>query len=81
MKVELRPREFHRRTAWAMKTARRGIPVVIRSENGPPLTLQVGLPTEIARPRTNWEDHFKWLRKQPLLKANPVDELRAEDGR
>ena len=81
MKVELKPREFHRRTAWAMKTARKGIPVVIRSEKGPPLTLQLGLPKRADRPQTDWEAHFKWLKRQPIVNANPVNELRAEEQR
>jgi len=81
MKVEVKPREFHRRTAWAMKTARKGIPVVIRSEKGPPLTLQLGLPKELARPRTDWSAHFKWLKRQPLMESNPVDDLRALERR
>ena len=64
-----------------MKMARRGIPIVIRSDKGPPLTLQLGLPRELARPRTDWNAHFEWLEKQPLLKVNPVDELRAVEER
>ena len=81
MKVELRPREFHRRTAWAMRTARKGIPVVIRSKEGPPLTLQLGLPKNPGRPRLDWDAHFKWLKRQPLVTVNPVDELRAQERR
>jgi len=72
---------FIRRTAWAMKTARRGVPVVIVSASEPPLTLQVGRPAELASGRVDWDAHFAWLKKQPAVQANPVDELRARDGR
>ncbi len=79
--IELKPREFHRRTAWALKTARKGIPVVIVSASEAPLTLQVGRPAEVTRGQMDWDAHFAWLKKQPPMQANPVDELRARDGR
>jgi hypothetical protein len=79
--IELKPREFHRRTAWAMKTARRGVPVVIVSADEPPLTLQVGRPEELTKAKVDWDAHFAWLKKQPVLDTNPVDELRAAEGR
>ena len=64
-----------------MKTARKGIPVVIRSKDEPPLTLQLGLPQEPPRSKADWNAHFEWLKRQPLVEANPVDELRAQESR
>lgn len=74
--IELKPRQFHRSTAWAMKTARRGVPVIIVAPNQPPLTLQLGLPTGLASSKVDWDAHFAWLKAQPPLETNPVDELR-----
>jgi hypothetical protein len=79
--IELKPREFHRRTAWVLKTARRGIPVVIVSASEPPLTLQAGRPAETASRHVDWNAHFAWLKKQSAMQTNPMDELHARDKR
>ena len=79
--IELKAREFHRRTAWALRTARKGIPIVIVSRHEPPLTLQMGRPDELRRAEVDWDAHFAWLKKQPISDTNPVDELRQIEGR
>jgi hypothetical protein len=79
--IELKPREFHRRTAWALASARKGMPIIIVSRAGPALTLRVGRPEDNARTEIDWDQHFAWLKQQPLQQTNPVDELRTEENR
>ena len=79
--IEVKAREFHRRTAWALKTARAGTPIVIVSRHQPPLTLQAGRPQPLPRAGLDWDEHFKWLKRQAVMESNPVDELRALEKR
>jgi hypothetical protein len=82
--VELKPREFHRRIGWALAEARRGVAVVITASGQPAVTLCLGRP-QPAPPNKgaglDWDAHFAWLRTQPKLETNPVDDLRAEERR
>lgn len=82
--VELKPREFHRRIGWALAEARRGVAVVVTGAGQPPVTLSLGRPQPSERNRgagTDWDAHFAWLKAQPQVATNPVDDLRAEEGR
>lgn len=82
--VELRPREFHRRIGWALAEARRGVAVVITAPGQPAVTLSLGRPRpEKGSKETgpDWDAHFAWLKTQPRITTNPVDDLRAEERR
>jgi hypothetical protein len=82
--VELKPREFHRRIGWALAEARRGVAVVITGTGQPAVTLALGRPPAGGRSRKDgpdWDAHFTWLRSQPPSATNPVDDLRAAEGR
>ena len=82
--VELKPREFHRRIGWALAEARRGVDVVIVAPGQAAVTLSRGRPHAAKRTAAagvDWDAHFAWLRTQPKLETNPVDELRAEERR
>jgi hypothetical protein len=79
--IEVKAREFHRRTAWAMETARKGTSIVIISKGHPPLALRVGTPEDRQRSVVDWDSHFAWLHAQPVSAVNPVDEVRASEGR
>lgn len=82
--VELKPREFHRRIGWALAEARRGVAVVIAAPGQPAVTLSLGRPRPGTQSRgagVDWDAHFGWLKTQPRLATNPVDELRAEERR
>ena len=81
---ELKPREFHRRIGWSLAEARRGVAVVIAAPGPPPVTLSLGRPQRAKRSRgtgVDWDAHFAWLKTQPKLATNPVDELRGEERR
>jgi hypothetical protein len=77
--LEVKNREFQRAPADWMHKAREGETIVIVSAEGPPLTLRVGRPTRDAR--LDWASHFAWLKKQPVVDVNPVDELRRAEDR
>jgi hypothetical protein len=77
--LEVRNREFQRAIGEWLEKARQGNTVVIRSPQGPPLTLQAGLPSASAT--YDWDEHFRWLKKQPESLTNPVDDLRSTDNR
>lgn len=82
--VELKPREFHRRIGWALAEARRGVAVVITGTGQPAVTLALGRPRAGERSQPagpNWDAHFAWLRSQSPCATNPVDDLRAVEGR
>ena len=82
--VELKPREFHRRIGWALAEARRGVAVVIAAPGQPAVTLSLGRPAAGKRSPAaggDWDAHFAWLKAQPRLATNPVDDLRAEERR
>jgi hypothetical protein len=82
--VELKPREFHRRIGWALAEARRGVAVVITAPGHPAVTLSLGRPQPAKRAKRtgmDWDEHFTWLKTQPKLATNPVDDLRAEEQR
>ncbi len=82
--VELKPREFHRRIGWALAEARRGVAVVIAGRGQPAVTLSLGRPPAANRGRgagLDWNSHFAWLKTQPKIATNPVDDLRAEERR
>jgi hypothetical protein len=82
--VELKPREFHRRIGWALAEARRGVAVVVAAAGQPAVTLSLGRPQAVDRNRgtdLNWDTHFAWLRTQPQIATNPVDDLRADERR
>ena len=72
--LEVEDRDFKRSPADWLQKARRGDTVVIVSPEGPALTLTVGRPKHGSKP--DWKGHFDWLRKQPAIQINPVDELR-----
>ena len=77
--LKVKNREFQRSTANWLHRARQGDTVVIVSAEGPPLTLTAGKPK--AGDVTDWNSHFEWLKKQPVIEGNPVDELRRTDHR
>lgn len=82
--VELKPREFHRRIGWALAEARRGVAVVVTAPGQPAVTLALGRPHPAQRSAAagvDWDTHFAWLKTQPKLATNPVDDLRAGDRR
>ena len=82
--VELKPREFHRRIGWALAEARRGVAVVITAPGQPAVTLSLGRPQPAKRTKQvgkDWDAHFNWLKTQPKLATNPVDDLRAAERR
>ena len=79
--VELKPREFHRRIGWALAEARRGVAVVIAAPGQPAVTLTLGRPGVGKRsPAAGGTGRAAWLKAQPRLATNPVDDLRAEGG-
>lgn len=62
----------------------RGVAVVIAAPGKPALTLSLGRPTVGKQPPSagaDWDAHFAWLKAQPSLATNPVDDLRAEERR
>jgi hypothetical protein len=82
--IELKPREFHRRIGWALAEARRGVAVIITARGQPAVTLSLGRPQPAKRCREtglDWDAHFAWLKTQPKLSTNPVDDLRSEERR
>jgi len=82
--VELKPREFHRRIGWALAEARRGVAVVIAGRGQPAVTLSLGRPQPSREKQSagmDWDRHFTWLKTQPSCATNPVDDLRAQEGR
>jgi antitoxin (DNA-binding transcriptional repressor) of toxin-antitoxin stability system len=82
--VELKPREFHRRIGWALAAARRGVAVVIAAPGQPAVTLSVGRPRPpkgSPNAGADWDAHFAWLKTQPKMTTNPVDDLRAAEQR
>jgi antitoxin (DNA-binding transcriptional repressor) of toxin-antitoxin stability system len=76
---QVKNREFQRSSADWLRKARQGDTVVIVSSEGPPLTLTAGRPKRGAVP--DWKGHLEWLKKQPIVETNPVDELRKNDRR
>jgi hypothetical protein len=82
--IELKPREFHRRIGWALAEARRGVAVVIAAPGQPAVTLALGRPRPGKSSQSaagDWDAHFAWLKTQPEVTTNPVDDLRAEERR
>jgi len=77
--LRVKNRDFQRATAEWLHRAKQGNTVVIISSGGPSLTLTAGRPQQAAA--TDWEGHFTWLERQPLIDVNPVDELRRTDKR
>ena len=77
--LQVKNRDFQRAPADWMHRARQGNTVVIVSPEGPPLTLTAGRTTPDAGP--DWDSHFEWLKGQPSIDANPVDELRRNEHR
>ena len=76
---QVKNRDFQRSPADWLHRARQGDTVVIVSSEGPPLTLTTGRPKREAWP--DWNSHFEWLKAQPLIETNPVDELRKAEKR
>ena len=72
-------RDFQRATGGWLQKARQGNTVLILSPEGPPLTLKAGHPKP--EKGVDWDRHFAWLRNQPEIQANPVDELRRAEDR
>jgi hypothetical protein len=77
--LQVKNRDFQRSPADWLHKARQGDTVVIVSSEGPPLTLTLGRPKRDAEP--DWHSHFEWLKKQPTIAINPVDELRQVEKR
>ncbi len=77
--LQVKNREFQRAPAEWLHKAKHGDTVVIVSPEGPPLTLRVGRPKR--QSEKDWSSHFAWLKKQPLLESNPVDEIRRAENR
>ena len=77
--LQVKNRDFQRTPAAWLHRARQGDTVVIVSSEGPPLTLTLGRPKRGAKP--DWNSHFEWLKKQPVIETNPVDELRKAEKR
>ncbi|MBI1872998.1 MAG: hypothetical protein HYS05_03800 [Acidobacteria bacterium] len=78
-RLQVKNRDFQRSTADWMHRARQGDTVVIVSPKGPALTLIAGTPARAAR--ADWDSHFDWLKRQPIIDSNPVDELRQLERR
>ena len=77
--LQVKNRDFQRAPAEWLHKARQGETIVIVSPEGPPLTLRVGRPKRDAR--IDWASHFEWLKRQPVIETNPVDDLRRADHR
>ena len=77
--VRIKSREFQRKTAGWLRRARQGAIVVIVSSQGPPLTLKAGSP--IGNGKADWAAHFDWLKRQPILSTNPIDDARKSEAR
>ena len=77
--LQVKNRDFQRSPADWLHRARQGDTVLIVSPEGPPLTLVAGRPKRGGQP--DWNSHFKWLKKQAVSPANPVDELRKAEQR
>lgn len=77
--LQVKNRDFQRSPADWLHKARQGDTVVIVSPEGPALTLTVGRPRHGSKP--DWKGHFDWLKKQPAIPINPVDELRQSEKR
>lgn len=77
--LKVKNREFQRAAGKWLEKAKLGNTIIIVSTEGPPLTLKAGAVS--AGPEIDWDEHFAWLKKQPLMKANPMDALREMDGR
>jgi len=72
-------REFSAFAGQLAASRRQGDTIVIISSEGPSLTLSAGKPK--AGDVFDWEEHFEWLKKQPVTDKNPVDELRKRENR
>ena len=77
--LQVKNRDFQRSPADWLHRARQGDTVVIVSSAGPPLTLMAGRPSRVAK--ADWDSHFNWLKRQPVMETNPVDELRKTEKR
>ncbi|MBI2149006.1 MAG: hypothetical protein HYU27_00170 [Acidobacteria bacterium] len=77
--LQVKNRDFQRSPADWLRRARQGETVLILSPEGPPLTLTAGRPKRSAD--ADWDSHFGWLKKQPVIETNPVDELRRTEKR
>jgi len=76
--LQVKNRDFQRSPADWLHRAKQGDTVVIVSSEGPPLTLTVGRPKG---GEMDWNSHFEWVKRQPVLDTNPVDELRKTEKR
>jgi hypothetical protein len=79
--LRVKNREFQRATGAWLEKARKGDTIVIVGSEGPPLTLRAGRFDSAKVGKQDWEDHFVWLKAQPILDENPVEELRRSEGR
>ena len=77
--LRVKNRDFQRATGEWLQKARQGNTVVIVSAEGPPLTLKAGHPKR--EKGADWEQHFAWLKNQPQIATNPVDEIRRAESR
>ena len=77
--LRVKNRDFQRATGEWLQKARQGNTVLIVSPEGPPLMLTTGAPSVGAKP--DWDGHFAWLKRQPQIEINPVDELRQAEKR
>ena len=77
--LQVKNRDFQRAPADWLHRVRQGDTVVIVSSEGPPLTLTAGRPKRSATP--DWNSHFDWLKSQPVIETNPVDEMRKSERR
>ena len=77
--LQVKNRVFQRSTATWLRRTRAGDTVVIVSPDGPPVTMTAGKPRRAPAP--DWDSHFDWLKRQPLIHFNPVDESRRQDRR
>src|SRR5712692_9714384 len=77
--LQVKNRDFQRAPADWLHKARQGNTVVIVSPEGPALTLTARRPKHASKP--DWNSHFRWLKEQPAISINPVDELRQSEKR
>jgi len=77
--LRVKNRDFQRTTAQWLRKARAGDTIIIETPNDRPLTLKAERTPK--KKKYDWDEHWRWLKSQPALKENPIDEIRRWDNR
>ena len=73
-------RTFQRNPAQWLNRAEAGEAIVIQSRGHAPLTIRAAKPAAKAKPaRTDWDEHFRWVRSRPGLTEQEFVELTRRD--